>query len=290
MDFLIHHKKFFFLSAIIFTLSIFFIFFKGLNLGVDFSGGSVIDVKVDKTLDLDNVRSKLSKINPKISIQASNSNILSIKIPNQSKSGSDLLEEVKSSINDSVSYPEYLKIDFVGPSVGSDLIFKGVASLLVAMAFILIYIWIRFDINFGLGAIFAIFHDVILMFGFYALTQIEFNLSSVAAILTIIGYSINDSVIIYDRIRENLLKNFSYKNLTEVINVSLNATLRRTILTSALTLASLIALVFFGGNILFGMAIAIFFGVIIGTYSSIYIAAPTLLYIEPSKKSNEKTK
>jgi preprotein translocase subunit SecF len=287
MDFIIHHRKFFFLSAVLIFLSVFFVFFKGLNLGVDFDGGSVIDIRVKDNQNIDDIRSKLSNINSKISIQISNT-ILSVKIPNQDKNGSNLVEEVKLIINNSLNSPEYLKIDFVGPSVGSDLIFKGVLSLLAAIIFILLYIWIRFDLNFGFGAIFAIIHDVILMFGFYAVTQIEFNLSSVAAILTIIGYSINDSVIIYDRIRENLLKTFSHKDIKEVINVSLNSTLRRTMLTSILTLSSLIALVFFGGNILFGMSIAIFFGVIVGTYSSIYIAAPTLLYIEPSKKDDEK--
>lgn len=288
MDFIIHHRKFFLISIALVTLSIFFIVFKGLNLGVDFDGGSVIDAKVDNSPDLNNIRSKLSKINSKISIQISDSNILSVKIPNQDKDGSNLVEAVKLAINSSFTSPEYLKIDFVGPSVGGDLIFKGIISLIVAIIFILLYIWIRFDVNFGFGAIFAIIHDVILMFGFYAITQIEFNLSSVAAILTIIGYSINDSVIIYDRIRENLLKSFSYKDLGEVVNISLNTTLRRTAITSILTLASLVALVFFGGNILFGMAIAIFFGVIVGTYSSIYVAAPTLLYIEPSKNKDEK--
>jgi len=288
MDFISPHRKFFILSFFLIFSSIFCLIFKGLNFGVDFDGGSVVDLQIDEEVNFDELRKAVYDIDSKISIQVSNGDIISVKIPNHEKGGSDLVEQVKDVINSKFNNVQYLKVDFVGPQVGGDLIFKGIISLLVAMFFILFYIWIRFDVNFGFGAIFAIFHDVILMFGFYSLTQIEFNLSSVAAILTIIGYSINDSVIIYDRIRENLLKDFSYKNLKEVINVSLNSTLRRTALTSILTLASLIALVFFGGNILFGMAIAIFFGVIIGTYSSIYIAAPTLLYIQPSKKDEKK--
>jgi preprotein translocase SecF subunit len=159
--------------------------------------------------------------------------------------------------------------------------------LFLSFVFIMIYIWIRFDWQFGLGGIFALLHDATVTIGFFSITGLEFNLTSIASILTIIGYSINDSVVIYDRIRENL-RNYQKMDLQLLINSSTNSTLSRTILTASTTLISLLALILFGGEALFSFSVATFFGIALGTYSSIYISAPILLYFDPRKKDENK--
>ncbi|MDA9817899.1 protein translocase subunit SecF [Flavobacteriaceae bacterium] len=291
IDFIKFHRLSFIISVILITTSLVLLFFKGLNLGVDFSGGSVIELKVNENFKISNIRSSLKEVHSKISIQTFNDSMLSIKLPTEEikKNQALLIEKIKSVINSQLNKnPEYLRTEFVGPQIGQELVTKGIIALIISMLFVMIYVWIRFDLNFGVGATLAILHDAIFMFGFYAATQIEFNLSSIAAILTIIGYSINDSVVIYDRIRENTLKS-SHRPMAEIINISINSTLSRTMLTSGITLLSLLALIFFGGSILFGLSAAIFFGVIVGTYSSIYIAAPTLFYIKPTKLDKSKS-
>jgi preprotein translocase subunit SecF len=196
------------------------------------------------------------------------------------------IKSIKKIINKNFPGTEYRKVDFVGPQIGEELIKKGVMALLLSFAAIMIYIWIRFDWQFGIGAIAALLHDSTMVFGFFALTGLEFNATSIAAILTIIGYSINDSVVIYDRIRENLHK-YKKASLSDLINLSLNSTLSRTVLTSGATLLSLIALIIFGGEALKSFSVAVFFGIVVGTYSSIYISAPILLYLDPRKKKTK---
>jgi preprotein translocase subunit SecF len=199
---------------------------------------------------------------------------------------SKIVQKIKTVLNDNFSNPEYRKVDFVGPQIGKELISKGITALIFSFVAIMIYIWIRFDWQFGVGAIIAVIHDAILMFGLFACTGLEFNSTSIAAILAIIGYSINDSVVIYDRVRENLQK-FKKTNIKDVVNLSLNSTLSRTILTSGATLLSLLALILFGGEALKGFSISVFFGVVIGTYSSIYISTPILLYFDPRNKKTQ---
>ena len=197
---------------------------------------------------------------------------------------------VKKDISVNISpYVEYRRIDYVGPKVGGELIKGGVIALLLSFASIMGYIWIRFEWQYGIGGIVALIHDVWLTIGFFSLTQLDFDLSSVAAILTIIGYSINDSVVIYDRIRENLRK-YKKMAISELLNLSINETLSRTILTVSTVLVAVLTLILVGGEVIKSFSLSTFFGILIGTYSSIYISAPILIFlnlrpaVEPIKK------
>jgi preprotein translocase subunit SecF len=209
-----------------------------------------------------------------------------IRVAKDEKEQSDIVKIIQNSL--SKNFPEitYRKVDYVGPQIGAELIKNGLLALFISFFFILIYIWIRFDWQFGIGGIIALIHDAIITLGFFSIIGLEFNTTSVAALLTIIGYSINDSVVIYDRIRENLRK-YKKMELRNIINNSTNSTLSRTILTSGVTLFSLLALILFGGEVLFSFAMATFFGIVIGTYSSLYIAAPILFYFDPRKNKKD---
>ncbi len=259
---------------------------RGLNYGIDFSGGIVIAIRTPETVKLDTLRTLLS--NPEfgeVSLQHIGSN-RDILIRLQAISGvadaqAKAIAHVKRILAENVSTNiEYRKVDYVGPQVGRELIMAGALSLALAFAGIAIYIWLRFELQYGIGALLAIIHDGILTIGFYSLFGIEFNLTSVAAILTVIGYSVNDSVVIYDRIRENLRK-YRKMPLEELLNSSLNSTLSRTILTAGSVIAALVAFVLFGGEVIRGFSLAMLFGVLVGTYSSIYISAPVLIFINP---------
>lgn len=260
---------------------------RGLNFGIDFAGGILIEARMQETVDVAQVRELLSFEAKDVQIQNIDQKDLLIRVAKSDVEQSVLVRKIQEILNKNYSDIEYRKVDYVGPQVGSELILKGFLALLMSFAFIMLYIWIRFDWQFGLGGIFALLHDAVLTVGFFAVTQLEFNLTSIAAILTIIGYSINDSVVIYDRIRENLIK-FKKMDLADLINSSSNSTLSRTILTAGTTLTSLLALIIFGGEALKSFSWAAFFGIVIGTYSSIYISAPILIYLDPRKK--EKTK
>jgi preprotein translocase subunit SecF len=294
IDFMKVHKIALILSVISIILSITLIFTKGLNFGIDFSGGVLIEARIKDA----NINSSISKIRTLIDQEIKDVQIQNIGQNDISDTtSSDLLIRVPKSKNEdqtlvikriqeilSVNYSDiqYRKIDYVGPQVGAELIKKGTLSLLLSFIFIMIYIWIRFDWQFGVGGIFALLHDAITTLGIYSITNLEFNLTSIAALLTIIGYSINDSVVIYDRIRENI-RHYKKTNLNSLINSSINSTLSRTVITSSITLFLLLALILFGGEVLKSFSIATFFGILIGTYSSIYISAPILLYFDPRK-------
>jgi len=191
-------------------------------------------------------------------------------------SPSQTVDVVKAKISQALSPVKFVRTDVVGPKVSEELLTKGVLALGGAMLMMLIYIWFRFELQFGLGAVAALFHDVILTFGLISILKIEFNLTAVAAILTIIGYSMNDTVVVFDRLRENLRK-YKRMPLAEVIDLSINEMLTRTIVTSFTGLLALIALAVFGGPTLWGLSVIMLFGIVVGTYSSIYIAAPILL-------------
>lgn len=280
-----YHKAAISLSLVIFLVSILVLSVRGLNLGIDFSGGILIEARLQGKVDVSEVRQLLHKENIGVTdIQNFGEKDIMIRLAkgeNQDKT-TKLIQKVLVQ-----KYPniEFLKIDFVGPQIGSELIKKGILAITFSLISIMIYLWFRFDWQFGIGAIVATVHDVIMTFGFFAITGLEFNATSIAAILTIVGYSINDTVVIYDRIRENLVK-YKRMELTEIINSSLNSTLSRTILTAGITLMSIIALVLFGGDVLRSFSLTIFFGIILGTFSSIYISAPLLLYINPRKKDD----
>ena len=275
-----------FISSILFFLSLSLVFIKGLNLGIDFTGGSLIEVRFKENIDLNNLRMKMNKLDlGEIQLQTiGNGNDIVIKVQdkkNNENTQSETIQIIKNSLSgESV---EYRRAEFVGPKVGGELVTAGIIAVIFSLIGILIYIWIRFQWNFALGAIIALVHDVILTLGFFSVLQLEFNLATVAAVLTIAGYSINDTVVIYDRIRDTMRK---YKQITfdKVINISLNGTLSRTLTTSLTTLLALIALYTFGGIVISSFIIALIWGVLIGTYSSVYVASPILTYLKQDNR------
>ena len=258
------------------------IFTQGLNLGIDFTGGIMMEVKAEKPVDLAPLRSELSKGGyGEITLQHfGEPNDVMIRIQTkgeieQAKVIASVKQQLASVIPGEL---DYRQIDYVGPTVGNELVEAGMMATGLAMLVIMAYIWFRFEWQFGLGAILALVHDAMMMIGFFAITRFDFNLAALAAILTIIGYSINDSVVIFDRIRENMRK---YKKMPteELINISINDTLSRTLLTATTTIMAAMCLALFGGEVIRGFSWSLAFGVLVGTYSSIYIAGPTLIYL-----------
>jgi len=253
---------------------------KGLNFGIDFRGGILMEIRTDGPADISKLRSTLNELNlGEVQLQefGQPTDVL-IRIerqPGGEKGQQIAVEKAKAALGEKVNYR---RTEFVGPKVGGELIEAGVTAVLLAMAAMLVYIWFRFEWQFGVGAVVALLHDVALTIGVFALLGLEFNLSTVAAILTIAGYSINDTVVVYDRVRENLRK-FKQMSLYDLLNLSVNGTLSRTLLTSVTTLIALGALYFFGGEVIKGFSFAMIWGVIVGTYSSIFIAVPLLVYM-----------
>ena len=270
------------ISAFIFSLflilfSIFLFIKDNLNLGIDFKGGILIEANFKTSPDLSDLREKLigmSVGNFEIQEFGSPENIL-IRIEKNSEKKEEqniLINNIK---NELPSEIDYRRIEFVGPKVGKELQIMGIKAVLFSLIAMFAYIWFRFSgWQFGLGALAALFHDVLSTIGFFSLTQIEFNLASIAAILTIAGYSINDTVVVFDRIRENLSKKES--PFSDLLNLSINQTLSRTLMTSLTTLLALLALYIFGGEVVRGFVSAMMWGVLIGTYSSIFIASPLI--------------
>lgn len=283
IDFMRVHKLALFMSVFCIIASLLLVFTKGLNFGIDFAGGILIEARIGENLDVAKVRELITAEVKDVQIQNVDQKDLLIRVAKTNEEQSVVVKKIQEILNKNFSNVEYRKIDYVGPQVGAELIWKGFLALFLSFVFLMIYIWIRFDWQFGLGGIFALLHDAVLTLGFYSVSGLEFNLTSIAAILTIIGYSINDSVVIYDRIRENL-RRYRKMDLDDLINSSTNSTLSRTVLTSGVTLASLLALMLFGGEALHSFSTAAFFGIIIGTYSSIYISAPILIYLDPRKE------
>ncbi len=279
------------LSIVVFLLSIFFILFKGLNYGIDFKGGTLIELRVDnKNIRISDIRSSFSNLNlgdVNIKEFGKQGDYL-IKIEQTSSQNPKLISELKDNIKkDLQSEVNFRRVENVGPKVSKELLQSGLLAISLSLAAMLFYIWIRFEWQFSFGSIIALFHDVIITVGIFSLLSFEINLSIIAAVLTIVGYSMNDTVVIYDRIRENLSK-YSKMNINEISNLSINETLSRTIITSGTTLLALFSIFFLGGEILKGFSFAMILGVIIGTYSSIFVAAPILKYLKVSSKTMEK--
>ena len=274
-------------SIALILLSLVFLIFKGLNYGVDFKGGTIIEISFNNIAPIEDVR-KFLKENKyeKSSVQffGSNKDIL-IRMPNiLSSNESTLSNTLISELSKEYSF-NLKRVEYVGAQVGEELRDQGILAALIALALITIYIALRFEYRFSIGAILALIHDVLLIIGIFSVTQIEFNLSVFAAILAVIGYSLNDTIVVFDRIRENFkLSIIENVDTTTLTNQSINQTLSRTLITSLTTLLVLISLIIFGGEILFGFAFALISGVIIGTYSSIYIASSTLLIMNISVK------
>ena len=280
-------KYFMIFSLILMIISVFLLSFKGLNLGIDFKGGTLIEIKTNNS-NIADLRKILSPEFNDVSLQEfGNAETIIIRLQNESNNESiETVNKVKALISDKVS--EFRRSEFVGPTISSELLWKGLQAISFALIAILIYIWLRFEWQFGFGAVVALTHDVIFTLGFLSLFNIDFSLSSIAAILTIAGYSINDSVVIFDRIRENLRK-YKKLELADLFNLSINNTLSRTVMTSLTTFIALICLYAFGGEVIKPFAIAMIIGVIVGTYSSIFIAVPTLLIFKfrPQEEDNK---
>lgn len=280
----IGYRKFGFAVTIIGILATFSsLAINGLNFGIDFSGGVVMEVRTEQVADVSKMRTLLENPHTKnASLQSVGADGRQVMIrlkPEGDAKQNEVAQAVRSTLDAGYGAPiEYLRTDYVGPQVGGELIRGSFMALSLAMAAMAMYLWFRFEWQYGVGGILALLHDAILVVGFYSVTQIEFNLTSVAALLTVIGYSINDSVVIYDRVREDLRK-FKVKPVAEVLNLACNETLARTLLTGGTVLAALLGLVFFGGEVLFGFSAAMIFGVIVGTYSSIYVSATVLIYM-----------
>lgn len=254
--------------------------FKGLNYGIDFEGGILIEIRTSQAADMADLRRTVNELGlGQVELQefGRDTDVL-IRVerqPGDAKAQNVAVEKVKTALGSSVSFR---RTEFVGPKVSSEFIEAGVTAVLLALGAMLMYIWFRFEWQFGVGALIALAHDVIMTIGIFSLLGLEFNLSTVAAILTIAGYSINDTVVVYDRVRENLRK-FKAMPLRDIINLSLNDTLSRTLLTSITTLIALLILFFFGGEVIKGFSFGMIWGVLVGTYSSIFIATPLLIYM-----------
>lgn len=272
----------FILSALLMIASTYFIVTKKLNWGIDFSGGIAVDVKAksDK-VDSAYLRNVLKEFNPNIQEITDADRVFDIRIGQKSdEENKQIIQGIKNILGDDV---EYRNVQVVGPKVGDELIEKGILAVVLSLLAMAAYIWIRFDSAFAIGVLLALAHDVVATVGMFALLQIDFSLSSVAAILTIAGYSINDTVVSYDKMRENMGK-YKKKPVEDLINESINETLSRTILTSVTTIIAVGCIFIFGGEVLQGFSSAMLFGVVIGTYSSIFIAMPVLKYLNVKAK------
>ena len=286
------------LGAILVSIILFFIL--GLNYGIDFRGGTMFMVSSSENIRVSDVRNTLSSsnlgdvsisqaTNPLETLSAgtltSTDNIFIIKV--EKTEGQNIETKVKALLLNKVPDIKFLQIESVGSKVSSELVRNGMLAVLFAVISVLVYIWLRFEWQFALGAVFALIHDVILTIGVFSILRYEFNLSIIAALLTIIGYSLNDTVVVFDRVRENL-RNFKSLPLLKVLNMSINNTLSRTIMTSVTTLLALFALYFLGGDVIRGFTFAMIWGVLVGTYSSIFVAAKILLILDVKRNWDEK--
>ncbi len=297
-----YYNHFNILSSVLIVLSLLLLIFKGLNFGIDFKGGTLIELRAyDSKIKVSSLRDRFNKMDiGDISVKKfGNDTDFLIKFENKDNK-KNIIEEIKKTLMKSFGSRkaienkegerflqdsfEFRRVENVGPKVSAELLKSGIIAIGLSLALMLIYIWIRFEWQFSLGAILALFHDVIVTLGVFSLFGLEINLSIIAAVLTIVGYSMNDTVVIFDRVRENLRK-YSDIKIFELTNISINETLSRTIITSATTLLALLAIYFYGGEILKGFSLAMILGVVFGTYSSIYIANTVLVRLRVSQKT-----
>ena len=283
-----YYNFFSILSSFLIIISLLLLIFKGLNFGVDFKGGTLIEIRTSKNnANISMIRDSFKQMNlGNVNVkQFGNETDFIVKFEKKNSNDSEFIKNIKSKLSSSIGDDfSFRRVENVGPKVSSELLKSGIIAIALSLAAMLFYIWIRFEWQFSIGAILALFHDVIITLGLFSLLNLEINLSIVAAILTIVGYSMNDTVVIYDRVRENL-KKYSDIKIYELSNISINETLSRTIITSATTLLALLSIYIFGGEILKGFSFAMILGVIFGTYSSIYIANPLLVKLNVSQKT-----
>ena len=281
-----YYNHFNIVSITLVVISLFFLVFKGLNFGIDFKGGTLIELRSNDTkINVSSLRDNLNQMNlGDVSVKNfGNEKDFLIKFENNNNK--NVIEEIKSNLDKFFGNNfSFRRVENVGPKVSAELLKSGVIAISVALMLMLIYIWIRFEWQFSLGAILALFHDVIVTLGLFSILGLEINLSIIAAVLTIVGYSMNDTVVIFDRVRENLRK-YSDIKIYELTNISINETLSRTLITSITTLLALLSIFFFGGEILKGFSLAMIFGVVFGTYSSIYIANTVLVRLKVSQRT-----
>ena len=281
------YKLFNITSVFLIVISLCLLMFKGLNFGVDFKGGTLIEIRTDQSSSkISLIRDSFNQMNlGDVSVKSfGNETDYIVKFEKQNSNDPEFIENIKQKLSNSIGNVDFRRVENVGPKESAELLRSGVIAIALSLAAMLLYIWIRFEWQFSLGAILALFHDVILTLGIFSLFSLEINLSIVAAVLTIVGYSMNDTVVIFDRVRENLRKYADIK-IFELTNISINETLSRTIITSATTLLALLSIYLFGGEILKGFSLAMILGVIFGTYSSIYIANQILVLLKVSQRT-----
>ena len=276
------------LSLILFLLSIIFIIFKGLNYGIDFKGGTLIELR-SNNIEVSSIRDVLKNMDlGDINVKKFGQDGDYLIKVEQMGDNNKLIPEIKKNLSENLnSEINFRRVENVGPKVSAELLQSGIIAISLSLAAMLFYIWVRFEWQFSIGSIIALFHDVIITLGIFSILSLEINLSIIAAVLTIVGYSMNDTVVIYDRIRENLSK-YHRLNISDIANLSINETLARTIITSVTTLLALLSIFILGGEILRGFSFAMILGVLIGTYSSIFVASPILKTFKVSYKTLEK--
>jgi len=288
IEFTNFYRKLNILSLILIILSIFVLLFKGLNLGVDFKGGTLIEIRTNNSsIKISEIRQSFIKMNlGDVTVKKfGKEKDFLVKIETIKSDDPSFIKSIKDKLSsDTGSEVNFRRVENVGPKVSNELLKAGLLAITLSLAAMLFYIWIRFEWQFSLGAIIAIIHDVLITMGIFSILSYEINLSIVAAILTIVGYSMNDTVVIFDRIRENL-KKYTKSSISIISNTSTNETLSRTLITSVTTLLALFSIYFFGGEILKGFSFAMILGVLVGTYSSIFVATPILNYTKVSSKT-----
>jgi len=288
INFFQYYKKLNIFSLILIFFSIIILLFKGLNLGVDFKGGTLIELRTENDkVYISEIRQSFLKMNlGDVAVKKfGQENDYLVKIETNKSNEEDFIKSINDKLSSDLgSEVNFRRVENVGPKVSNELLQAGLLAITLSLAAMLFYIWIRFEWQFSLGAIIALIHDVIITVGIFSLLSYEINLSIIAAVLTIVGYSMNDTVVIFDRVRENL-KKYSKVSISEISNVSTNQTLSRTLITSVTTLLALFSIYIFGGAILKGFSFAMIVGVIVGTYSSIFVATPILNYTKVNQKT-----
>lgn len=269
-------------SIIIMLISLLALFTHGLNLGLDFTGGTQIDMTLNQAADTDAIRQTLQGIGfPQASVRTSGtSHSVSIRIGQQSMK----TDAIKAKIHAAIPNSSIGQVQFIGPQVGKTLLTNGILAIVVSLLGTMIYIALRFEMRFAISAALALIHDPVLILGIFAFFHLEFNLIVLAAVLTVIGYSLNDTIVVYDRVRENFLQ-VRKKSAQEIMDLSINQTLSRTIMTSGLTLVVVVVLFFFGGDAVHNFSLALIIGIVIGTYSSIYIAGSLAIAMGLSRET-----
>ena len=289
INFVSNFKKANIVSILIFILSVIFIMSKGLNYGIDFKGGTLIELRSDKSITASSIRDSLKSMNlgdVNVKKFGKEGDYL-IKVEQKNENNSNLIPEIKRKLTETFNADvDFRRVENVGPKVSAELLESSIIAISLALAAMLFYIWIRFEWQFSVGSIIALLHDVTITLGIFSILALEINLSIIAAVLTIVGYSMNDTVVIYDRIRENLFK-YTKISISDVSNLSINETLARTIITSVTTLLALLSIYILGGEILRGFSFAMILGVLIGTYSSIFVASPVLKFFKVNYKTLE---